>query len=121
MLRTRGEPALRELETDALAAVLAADECAVIATGGGTVESAAARSMLAAQPIVVLLAAPSSDLVARLDGGDRPLLEGPSVAALDALARRRGPWYSEVATATVDASGPVADVVDAVARLVVRA
>ena len=40
--------------------------------------------------------------------------------ALDALGARRGAWYDEVADARVDASGTIEDVIDAVARLVVR-
>ena len=52
---------------------------------------------------------------------DRPLLEDPSESALAGLDRRRGAWYAEVADATVDATGPVDGVVDAVAALVVRA
>ncbi len=121
LLRTRGEPAFRVLETDALGSVLARDESMVVATGGGTVESAAARAMLCAEPLVVQLVAPTTALLARLGAVDRPLLEDPSAASLDALGARRAAWYAEVADATVDASGSLGGVVDAVARLVVHA
>jgi shikimate kinase len=120
LLRLRGERAFRALEAEALAAALAGGDDAVLATGGGTVESAAARALLADEPLVVQLVAPSASLLGRLGDVDRPLLEAPTVAALDALAARRGAWYDEVADARVDASGPIDDVVDAVARLVVR-
>jgi shikimate kinase len=121
LLRSRGEAAFRALETDALGSVLARDEGFVLATGGGTVESEAARALLNAEPLVVQLVAPTPSLLERLGGADRPLLEDPSGESLAALGARRGAWYAEVADATVDASGPVDAVVDAVARLAVRA
>lgn len=121
LLRTRGEPAFRALETEALGSVLAADDPMVLATGGGTVESDAARALLAAEPLVVQLIAPAASLLERLGKTDRPLLEDPSESSLAGLDRRRGAWYAEVADATVDATGPVDGVVDAVAALVVRA
>jgi shikimate kinase len=121
LLRSRGEPAFRELETEALAAVLARDDGAVLATGGGTVESGAARALLAGEPLVVWLTAPHATLLERLGGVDRPLLEAPSSASLAELEARRAAWYAEVADASVDASGTLADVVGVIARLVVRA
>jgi shikimate kinase len=121
LLRSRGEPAFRVLETDALGSVLARDEAMVLATGGGTVESEGARTLLAGEPLVVQLVAPTSSLLERLGGADRPLLEDPSAESLADLDARRGAWYAQVAKAAVDASGPVDAVVDAVARLVVRA
>jgi shikimate kinase len=121
LLRTRGERAFRSIEAEALASVLLGDRGAVVATGGGTVESDEARALLAAEPFVVQLVASPSTLLERLGDVDRPLLEDPTTAALEALATRRSAWYAEVADATIDASGPVAGVVDAVARLVVRA
>jgi shikimate kinase len=120
LLRRHGERAFRSLEAEALAAALAGKHDAVLATGGGTVESATARALLADEPLVVQLVAPSTCLLGRLGDVDRPLLEAPTIDALDALAARRGAWYDEVADARVDASGPIDDVVDAVARLVVR-
>jgi shikimate kinase len=121
LLRSRGEPAFRVLETDALGSVLARDKGMVLATGGGTVESGGARTLLCGEPLVVQLVAPTFSLLERLGGADRPLLEDPSAESLADLEKRRGAWYAQVATATVDASGPVDAVVDAVARLVVRA
>lgn len=119
LLRTRGEAAFRELESDALDAVLDADTDAVVATGGGTVESERARDRLAAEPLVVELTAPLPTLLGRLDGGDRPLLDDPS--ALAALAVRRRDLYAQVADATIDASGALDEVVGALAVLAVRA
>ena len=121
VLRARGETVFRGLEAEALAAALADPLDVVLATGGGTVESTDARTLLMAQPLVVQLVADPPALVTRLRGGDRPLLPSPSLEDLAVLAARRGPWYDEVASAKVDASGPVDEVASAVARLVVRA
>jgi shikimate kinase len=121
LLRSGGERAFRELETDALAAVLTREEGVVVATGGGTVESGVARALLAGEPLVVWLTAPHATLLERLVGVDRPLLEDPSAASLASLAARRDAWYAEVADATVDASGTLDGVVGAVVSLVVRA
>jgi shikimate kinase len=120
LLRQRGEPAFRALEAEALVAVLGADDDAVVATGGGTVESAEARAWLAREPLVVHLVAPATSLLARLGDVDRPLLEAPTLDVLVGLAARRDAWYEEVADARVDAAGPIDQVVEAVARLVVR-
>jgi shikimate kinase len=119
LLRARGEAAFRDLEADALDAVLDDDAEAVIATGGGTVESERARERLVNEPLVIELVASPATLLTRLDGGDRPLLVDPG--ALGELAARRGPLYSQVADATVDASGALDEVVGAIARLAVRA
>lgn len=120
LLREHGEAAFRRFEAEALAAVLAEDGAAVVATGGGTVESEDVRRRLATTPLVVQLVAPPSVLLGRLGGTDRPLLEAPTEAMLAALEVRRGAWYDEVAGARVDASGSIDEVVDAIAQLVVR-
>ena len=119
VLRTRGEDALRDAESRALAPALRSS--GVVATGGGTVESADARALLSAEPLVVWLTAPDAALLGRLDGGDRPLVEGPTAERLADLIARRAPWYEEVADVTVDASGPVSGIVAELARLVVPA
>lgn len=121
LLRTHGESSFRVAEAKALCGLLDTDDDAVIATGGGTIESAEARAQLAREPLVVHLVAPPAVLLVRLGGVDRPLLEAPTVPVLDALAERRGAWYDEVADARVDASRPLDEVVEAVAQLVVRA
>jgi len=121
LLRRRGEPAFRALEAEALAAALAEPGDMVLATGGGTVESDDARTLLGREPLVVQLVAAPASLVSRLRGGDRPLLASPSLVDLAAVVARRGAWYEEVASARVDASGPVEEVANDVARLVVRA
>jgi shikimate kinase len=119
-LRTEGEAAFRAAEEQALDAALRTDGDAVIATGGGAVEAAGSRALLAREPLVVYLRCSPDVLLARLDGGDRPLVEGPTEARLGALAARRAPLYEEVAAITVDGDGALELVVAAVAALVVR-
>ncbi len=122
VLRDDGEAAFRQLELAALREVLDARPSAVVATGGGIVELPAAREALRAAPLVVHLTAPHDVLVARLAGGDRPLVDGGGTSArLAELAARRAPWYAEVADVTIDASGALDDVVDALRVVVVTA
>ena len=122
LLRSRGEPAFRVLETDALGAVLARDEGMVLATGGGTVESEAARALLVAEPLVV---------AARRAG--RPRCSSAWAARTGRCSRtrrpRRWPPSSRDAVRGTPRSptrrstrpGRWTHVVDAVARLAVRA
>ena len=76
----------------------------VVATGGGVVERAENRRLLAGAK-VVWLRANADTLAARLsaDRGDRPSLTGGGVVEeIDAMLRRRTPWYGQVATWTID-------------------
>jgi shikimate kinase len=114
LLRDGREDELREAECRALPRALATG--GVVATGGGTVESPGARALLRDAGTVVWLEAAPETLHARLDGGDRPLVDGSTATRLAALAARRRPLYAEIATTVVDADGPIDDVV---ARLVV--
>jgi len=111
LLRTAGETPFREAEAQALADALARPGDVVVATGGGVIESDASRGLLRDFGTVVHLVVRPEVLLARLDGGDRPLVADPSLERIDALAARRGPWYDEVADVVVDASGDVDDVV----------
>jgi shikimate kinase len=117
VLREQGEVALREAEARALDDALGRPGPLVLATGGGAVEAASSRALLAGASLVVLLEAPPDTLLERLDGGDRPLVAGPTSSRLAALAAHRAPLYAEVADATVDASGTVDETVAALARL----
>ncbi len=119
VLRDDGEVRFRELELEALEASLHAASDAVVATGGGVVEAPRARELLVAAPLVVQLTAPEAVLADRLADGDRPLVAGSPAERLAELAARRADWYATVADATVDASGPVDDVVVAIRALVV--
>lgn len=132
-----GVAAFRELEHDALAALLApavrrdaADPARspgpppVVATGGGCVEHAGSRAALARAATCVWLDAPTDLLAARLaaDPTPRPALSdlaaGDPVAELPAVARRRRPLYQALADLRIDAGS---DPVDALARRIADA
>jgi shikimate kinase len=122
LLRDRGEAAFRAAEASALAEALADGAAGVVATGGGAVETASSRALLADATLVVHLTASPEVLLTRLgDGGDRPLLESPSLAGLRQLLDRRAGYYAEVADVVVDASAPVDAVVAAILSFAVPA
>lgn len=103
---TRGEPAFRRAEAEALARALDAADGAVVAVGGGAPAGPAGRAVLlsSAAPVVWLRARPAT-LAARLgDPSGRPLLAGASSAAeaLAALDAERSAHYRAVATTVVD-------------------
>jgi len=113
-----GEPHFRGLEAEAVARVLASDHeypQAVVALGGGAIETAAVRGLLLTPgAIAVFLSAPLDELLSRCGRGAetpiRPLLVAAEPPE-DRLARRL-PHYRE-AHLTVDTGGiPPAAVVD---------
>ncbi|MEO7555465.1 MAG: bifunctional shikimate kinase/3-dehydroquinate synthase [Acidimicrobiales bacterium] len=100
-----GEGALRAVETEVLAQLLAHDEPQVIAAGGGVVVTPANRKLLGAAGVcVVWLHGDAQFLASRATRKDsRPLLDGDDAAAtLERLATEREPWYREVADIVVD-------------------
>ncbi len=108
-----GEVAFRERERAALRRALEGERVLVAVGGGALVDRTTRRDTLR-RARVVTLAAPIETLRARLRGGvERPLLRG-GAGALEALLEARRSAYAE-AHATVDASGPVDAVADAVA------
>jgi shikimate kinase len=117
-LREQGEAAFRDAEATALARALATPGDVVIATGGGAVETASSRARLRDEALVVELRCSVHVLLVRLEGGDRPLVEGPSPDRLARLIDRRAPLYAEVADASVDADAPLDAVVASVQALV---
>lgn len=113
---SRGEPAFRELERQAIADVCASPEPLVVACGGGAVLDADNRRRLRDAGVVVWLQAPPDVLVGRVgDGNGRPLLAGDPHGALRRLASMREPAYEAAAHRSVDAgegdAGAVADAV----------
>ena len=92
-----GEPAFRQMETDALRAVVG--QHAVIATGGGIVGSAENRRILKAHPPVIWLKASPEFLAGRIDGdSNRPLIAaGDTLKKLQQLAAIRYPLYEQCA------------------------
>jgi shikimate kinase len=114
-LRLNGEAAFRQVELDALRSTL--ESGAVVATGAGIVSTPEARSLLTGE-CVLWLDAPDETLVARAQGGDRPLLGSDHAAALVALRAQRSAWYEEVASAVLRADQDIdAIVTDAIAAL----
>lgn len=116
VLRTRGEPAFRALEREALLDACA-DPAAVVAPGAGALSDPLDRWRLWEHGRVVWLRAPEEVLLARLaaDGTPRPLLEGSPAERLAALADERAPFY-RAADAIVDGSGPPERVAEDVVR-----
>lgn len=104
-----GEPLFRELETQALEAVMTGREPTVVAAGGGVVLSERNRTVLLADGPVVWLRATPKTLAARVgDGKGRPLLHGDKatlLALLVGLSAERGPLYDTVADLVVDVDG----------------
>lgn len=115
MWRAEGEAAFRARELDVLARALGGP--GVVATGGGAVTTPTGRTLLREAPCVWLRANPEH-LVRRASARHRPVLEGDQLARLRALDAERAAWYEEVARATVDATRPLAEVVDEVVAIV---
>jgi shikimate kinase len=118
---TRGEPAFRELERDAVADACAADAPTVIACGGGVVLDPANRETLRAAGCVVWLRADAAALGDRVrkSSNIRPLIatDGAvsATALLEQIAADRAAHYDEVADVRVDTGDrSVAEVADAV-------
>jgi shikimate kinase len=110
-LRERGEPAFRERELEALHAALLDD--AVVSTGAGIVTTADARASLEREN-TLWLDSDDDTLLARVGGGDRPLLGDDHRVALAALREQRGAWYAAVSRSRVDTTGSLEDVIERV-------
>ena len=117
-IRERGEAAFRGEELDALRDSLECD--AVVATGAGVVTLAEARRLLVRAP-TIWLDCPDVELLARVEGGGRPLLDGDVAAGLARLRAQRERWYEECSCARVDATSSVEDVVTEICRVATRA
>jgi len=111
LIRQIGEGPFRELEVEALQTVLPGG--AVIATGGGVVTTQPGRDLLSHERCVYLHATPDF-LVTRVDGSDRPLLDGDPAGSLVRLLGVRDKWYRQVSEFELDASAPLDDLVDAI-------
>lgn len=112
-----GEPSFRDIERRTLESVLAGSEPAVIATGGGAVETAACRDALIharrGGAKVVWLSASVGTMAQRTGrSNNRPLLDGDREAILSRLLERRSAFYSDVSDAKIDTDGkPVTRIV----------
>lgn len=97
---TRGEPAFRLLEAEAVARAAQRDNV-VVATGGGAVLEEANREAMRRRGFVVCLEARPETVLERLrasgaDVSERPLLQGDDpLARIVALKAERQPLYSQ--------------------------
>jgi shikimate kinase len=114
IFRTDGETRFRQLEADALESLkLKTGE--VIATGGGTPCREGRMEILRHLGTVVWLDGDVRELYARARAlGNRPMLEGRTMAEIEELYRSRQPYYRR-AHLTIDTTGIGADQV--VARI----
>ncbi len=114
-LRIHGEEEFRPREIEALRHALEGD--GVVATGGGIVVTEPSRRLLAEQ-FTLWLDSPDDVLVARVSGGDRPLLGDEPRARLTELRARREHFYREVSRCRLDTSGPLEEVLAALVRVI---
>jgi len=103
-----GEPVFRELEERALASALDQRGPLVLATGGGTIESARNRAAIARRTTCVWLRVTVDEMQRRLraDPTQRPSLTGlDPVEELGAVVERREPLYAEICEIELDCRG----------------
>ncbi|GAC1569419.1 MAG: hypothetical protein NVS3B18_00200 [Candidatus Dormibacteria bacterium] len=94
LVATGGETALREVERKVVAALLEADGL-VLALGGGALLDEATRERTEARASVITLTCSVPELMSRLRGTGRPLLDtGDRGAAVESLLTVRAPLYA---------------------------
>lgn len=95
----RGEEAFRKLEHEAIAKAAGAKPDAVIAVGGGAIESEENIRLMRSTGTVIFLDVPEETLIKRLSADeDRPSLTGKPVAEeVSEVLRRRLPLYRRAA------------------------
>lgn len=112
-----GEEHFRRLERAAVVEGLATG--GIVSLGGGAVMHPDTRTDLAAHRVVLLTVAPRV-VAGRVRDSNRPLLQGDdAIERWTAIYELRRPVYEELADVTFDtSSGPLQDVVDALATWV---
>lgn len=121
ILASRGEVALRESESRALAFGLDAPPPCIIGAAGGTILDEANRRRLRTAGIVTWLRASAVELEARAMGGaHRPWINSGGGAWIAATVEVRDPLYASVADITLDTDGRSPDGIarDVLAELV---
>lgn len=105
---THGEPAFRQIETEALQECLQAPGPMILATGGGIVLAARNRELLREQSLVFYLRSTPEELARRLrNDTKRPLLQGvDALRKLRALAGERDPLYRQTAHYVAESNRP---------------
>jgi shikimate kinase / 3-dehydroquinate synthase len=99
LFEQRGEAEFRVLEREATLQALLNERPAVLALGGGAVETPAIRETLKERALTVLVEVDPQTAWTRVGGGARPLARDE--AAFHALFGRRKPIYLELADAVV--------------------
>jgi shikimate kinase len=109
-----GVDELHRLESAVLLGALASDQPLVISAAAWVVEDVRCREALARRARVVVLKAPTDEVLRRIAAGDHR--RAMDRRELEALAVRRRPLFDLVADTTVDAVGPVEDVAAEILR-----
>jgi shikimate kinase/3-dehydroquinate synthase len=99
LFEQRGEAEFRALESQTTVSVLRNERPAVLALGGGAVETDEIRQALRRQALTVHVAVDAAEAWARVADSDRPLARDE--ASFLALHARRQPLYAEAADAIV--------------------
>ena len=104
-----GEAGFRVIETRVLETILASEENAVVATGGGAVLSAVNRELMLNKGFVVALKASPEQIIARVKSDtERPLLQGDAVERVNLLLAQRKHAY-DFAHLTIDTTNMSAE------------
>ena len=113
LLAERGEAAMREAESAALARGLGVPEPAIIGVAAGTILDARNRERLDQGGIVVWLRADAETLAARAGGADhRPWIDAGGESWFVDAVKARDPLYAAVSDIVVDASDAPAAIAD---------
>lgn len=97
-----GEAGFRLIETRVLDMILADEEPAIVATGGGAVLSADNRELMMSRSFVVALKASPEQIIARVQSdAARPLLQGDAAERVNTLLEQRKNAY-DFAHFTID-------------------
>ena len=106
ILASRGEAALRDSESRALALGLDAPPPCIVGAAGGTILDEASRRRLRAAGIVAWLRASADVLEARAVGGaHRPWIDTDGGSWISAAVEVRDPLYASVADITLNTDG----------------
>ncbi len=123
LVSSEGWPAFRKLESEILARAVNRDR-AVVATGGGMVESSKNRELLRRMDLVVWLAAPAHVIERRMASDESTITDRPGLteksdrrAEIEETLARREPLYRETADLIYDTAVlSVEEVIDSIAR-----
>ena len=103
-----GETAFRQMELEALQAVLKTGSDMVLALGGGTVMTPACAQLLQERTRCIYMRASTDTLVTHLTGEDagRPMLQGQDLRSrIEELMEMRSVTYESIAHETIDTDG----------------